>query len=78
MKKYFIGLLLLSAMIGSPSPASGGPQWPGMDLVAYCTGDAYLFDPSTCRTYIQGVTDAYKYFDVQGKHPKSFCLPDDA
>ncbi len=77
MKNYFVGLLLLSAITCFPPPASAVEPWPGMDAVRYCTGDTYIFDGSVCRAYIQGVTDAHEYFEVQGNHPKTFCLPDE-
>ncbi len=46
-------------------------------MVRFCTGDTVLFDESICRAYIQGVVDAHEYFKLQGKHPKSFCVPEE-
>ncbi|MFQ5451648.1 MAG: Rap1a/Tai family immunity protein [Nitrospinaceae bacterium] len=75
MKKYFASWLLLLTVSGASSPAWGQSDWKGMDIFRFCTGDAVLFDDTTCRAYIQGVIDAHEYYGIKGTHPKSFCVP---
>lgn len=69
------GLLGLTVQLASPPQALAAREWEGMKLVQYCTGDAFLFDESVCRAYLQGIIDTHEYFQLQGKHPKSLCIP---
>lgn len=75
MKIFFMRTVLLFLFLSCAQPAWSSEGWEGMDIVRFCTGDTVLFDDSVCRAYIQGIVDAHEHFQLQGKHPKSFCVP---
>lgn len=77
MKNCLFCLLLVGMIMGFPHKASSGSSWSGMDIVRFCTGDSVIFDDTTCRAYIQGVTDAHEFFQIKGTQSKSFCIPED-
>ncbi len=75
MKNIFMRTVLLFSFLSCAQPAWSSEGWEGMDIVRFCTGDTVLFDDAICRAYIQGIVDAHEHFQLQGKHPKSFCVP---
>jgi len=77
MSKKLLGSILVLLVVSFPQLGWGSQPWEGMDVVKYCTGDTVLFDDTTCRAYIQGVVDTHEYYQLNGKHPKSFCVPED-
>ncbi len=79
MKKCGAALVLWLLIAGIAVPVSswGQSRWEGMDMVQYCTGDTVLFDDTACQAYLQGVIDAFQYYNVPQDHPKAFCLPED-
>ncbi|NIQ01236.1 MAG: hypothetical protein GWM98_13225 [Nitrospinaceae bacterium] len=76
MKSWIAMLAVLTALGASYPREVQAREWEGMSLAQYCTGDAFLFDETVCRAYLQGVIDTHQYFKLQGKHPKAFCVPD--
>jgi len=78
MKHRLAAACAMFALWLAPLPeAQAAREWEGMDLVRYCTGETVLFDESICRAYLQGILDAHDYYQLEGKHPKAFCLPKD-
>ncbi len=77
MKKLGCAAVFLFMLWAPARPGTSAEEWEDMDLVRYCTGDTVEFDESVCRAYFQGILDTHEYFKLQGKHPKSFCLPKD-
>ena len=77
MKNCFVRTIVLFSLLSGAQPAWSSETWEGMDVVRFCTGDTVLFDDSVCRAYIQGIVDAHELFQLQGKHPKAFCVPEE-
>ena len=77
MKRLSFAIVFLILLSAPLRPGYSAGNWEGMDMFRFCTGDSVVFDESVCRAYLQGVVDTHEYFKLEGKHPKSFCVPKD-
>ena len=71
----WIEVACFAATLAIPFSASAQAPWNGMSIYQFCMGDTVLFDGSTCRAYIQGVTDTYETINPDSS--RSICIPKD-
>lgn len=71
--KRCIEAISVIALLVGPLPVLAQAPWNGMSIYEFCMGDTVLFDGTTCRAYIQGVTDAYDLIKTKGS--QFICIP---
>lgn len=77
MSRWVAAAFLLLGFLAPVAPGHSAEPWEGMSMVRFCTGDTLVFDESVCRAYLQGVIDTHQFYQVDPKHPKAFCVPQD-